>query len=77
VGVPWRSLGALSVFLFLFILFFGDLSMFALFLCYLGWGGMYDPYTPVHVLQGLANPQKSHFPDALGAPSKIHFMSDM
>ena len=51
--------------------------MFALFLCYLGWGGMYDPYTPVHVLQGLANPQKSHFPDALGAPSKIHFMSDM
>ena len=46
VGVPWRSLGALSV-LFLFL---GDLSMSALFLCYLGWGAMCDPYMPVHVL---------------------------
>ena len=43
VGVPWRSLGALSVFL-------RDLSMSAPFLCYFGWGAMSDRYMPVHVL---------------------------
>ena len=47
VGVPWRSLGVLSV---LFLCFLVDLSMSALFLCYEGWGAMHDPYTPVHVL---------------------------
>ena len=46
VGVPWRSLGALGA----IFEFFGDLSMLALFLSYLGWGAMCDPYTPVHVL---------------------------
>ena len=46
VCVPWRSLGALSV----QFLCLGDLSMSALFLCYLGWGAMCDPYMPVHVL---------------------------
>jgi hypothetical protein len=47
---------------------FGHLSMSALFLCSLGRGAMYDPYAPVHVLQGFAKSQKTHFSDALGQP---------
>ena len=45
--------------------------MSALFLCYLRWGAMYDPYTPANVLQGFAKPTKSHFSDALGAPRHL------
>ena len=40
----WVS-ALLAIFVFL-----GDLSMSAMFLCYLGWGAMCDPYMPVHVL---------------------------
>ena len=42
--------------------------MSALFLCYLEWGAMYDPYTPVHVLQGFAKPKRLTFQTLLGHP---------
>ena len=51
VGVPWRSLGALSV----------------LFLCFWEtsrcrpWGAMCDPYMPVHALLGFAKSKKTAF----------------
>ena len=41
-----------------FFAFFGDVSMSALFLCYLRWVAMYDPYTPANVLQGFAKLKK-------------------
>ena len=46
----WVSPGALWVRSRCFFVFLGNLSMSALFLCYLGWGAMCNPYTPVHVL---------------------------
>ena len=43
--------------------------MSALFLCYSQWGAMYDPSTPVHVLQGFAKSKKKlTFQTLLGHP---------